>query len=55
MFLLNKIIKNKKLNYPQNTMLVVHMVLWFLKPCPRPPKQPHGFIVQGLGGPCKWF
>ena len=30
MFLINKIIKNKK-------MLVVHMVL---KPCARPPKQP---------------
>ena len=36
MFLLNKIIKNKKLKYPQNKTLVVHMVL---KPCTRPPKQ----------------
>ena len=30
MFLLNKIIRNKKLNYPEKKMLVVHMVL---KPC----------------------
>ena len=37
MFLLNKIIKNKKLNYLQKKMLVVYMVL---KPCARPPKQP---------------
>ena len=36
MFLLNKIIKIKKMNYPQKK-LVVHMVL---KPCARPPKQP---------------
>ena len=34
MFLPNKIIKNKKLNYPHKKMLVVHMVL---KPCARPP------------------
>ena len=53
MFLLNKIINNnKKLNYPQKKMLVVHMVL---KPCARPPKKTHGFIVHGLGGPYKWF
>ena len=37
MFLFNKIIKNKKLNYPQKKMLVLHFVL---KPCARPPKQP---------------
>ena len=37
MFLLKKIIKNKKLKYTQKKMLVVHMVL---KPCARPPKQP---------------
>ena len=36
MFLLHKIIKNKKLNYLQK-MFVFHMVL---KPCARPPKQP---------------
>ena len=36
MFLLNKIIAIKKLNYPKK-MLVAHMVL---KPCARPPKQP---------------
>ena len=35
MFLPNKIIKNKKFNYPPK-MLVLHMVL---KPCARPPKQ----------------
>ena len=29
MFLLNKIIKNKKLKYPQKKMLVVHMVVRF--------------------------
>ena len=37
MFLLNKIIKNKKLNYSQKKKLALHMVL---KPCVRPPKQP---------------
>ena len=36
MFIPNKIIINKKLNYPQK-MLALHMVL---KPCARPPKQP---------------
>ena len=45
MFLLNKIIKNKKLNYPQkNKCWSVHMVL---KPCARPPKQPMFY--------CTWF
>ena len=24
-----------------------------LKPCAKPPKQTHGFIVYGLGGPSK--
>ena len=43
MFLPNKIIKNKKLNYLQKKMLALHMV------------STHGFIVHGLGGPCKWF
>ena len=55
MFLLKKIIKlikNKKLNYRQKKMLVVHMVL---KPCARPPKKTHGFLVHGLGWPYKWF
>ena len=33
MFLPNKIIKNKKLNYPQKKMLALHMVL---KACVRP-------------------
>ena len=37
MFILNKIMKNKKMNYPQKKMLVMHMVV---KPCARPPKQP---------------
>ena len=37
MFLLNKIIKNNKMNYPKKKMLVMHTVL---KPCARPPKQP---------------
>ena len=37
MFLLNKIIKNKKLNYRQKKMFVLHMAL---KPCARPPKEP---------------
>ena len=44
MFLLNKIIKNKKLNYRQKKMLVVHMVL---KPCARPPNNPWFY--------CTWF
>ena len=46
MFLPNKIIKNNKLNYPKK-ILALHMVL---KPCAT-----HGFIVHGLGGPCKWL
>ena len=37
MFLPNKIIKNKKLNYLQKKMLALHMVF---KPCARAPKQP---------------
>ena len=37
MFLLNKLIKNKKLNYSQKKMLVMHMDL---KPYARPLKQP---------------
>ena len=37
MFLLNKIIKNNKIELSAKTMLVVHMVLI---PCGRPPKQP---------------
>ena len=53
MFLLNKIIKNKKIELSAKKMLVVHMVL--KKPCARPPKKTHGFIVHGLGGPYKWF
>ena len=44
MFLLNKIIKNKKLNYPQKNVGRAHGF-----------KTTHGFIVHGLGGPCKWF
>ena len=36
-FLFNKIIQNKKFNYLQKKMLVVHMVI---KPCAGPPKQP---------------
>ena len=36
MFLPNKIIKNKKMIYPQKNV-ALHMVL---KPCARPPKQP---------------
>ena len=46
MFLPNKIIKNKKLNFLQKN-IVLHMVL---KPCARPPKQP-----MVLVGPCTWF
>ena len=41
MFLHNKIIKNKKLNYLQ-------------KKCWPSSKQPM-VIVHGLGWPCKWF
>ena len=37
MFLLNKIIKNTKIELATKKMLVVHMIL---KPCARPPKQP---------------
>ena len=52
MFLSNKIIKNKKLNYPQKNVGLAHkpcaksskqpMVLLYMiyKPCARPPKQP---------------
>ena len=36
-FLSKKIIKNKKMNYPQKKMFPLHIVL---KPCARPPKQP---------------
>ena len=62
MFLPNKIIKNKKLNYPQKNVGLVLNNPWFyctwfrrafqmvLKPCARPPKQP-----MILGGPCTWF
>ena len=52
MFLLNKIIKNNKVELSVKKMLVVHMVL---KPSARPPKKTHGFIVHGLGGLYKWF
>ena len=52
MFLPNKIIKNKKLNYPQKNAVVVLNNPWFyctwfkralqmvLRPCARPRKQP---------------
>ena len=62
MFLPNKIIKNKKLNYPQNFVGLVLNNPWFyctlfrralqmvLRPCARPPKQ-----LMVLGGPCTWF
>ena len=40
MFLPNKIIKNKKLNYPQKNVGLEHGFLMVLKPCSRPPKQP---------------
>ena len=64
MFLLNKIIKNKKIELSTNKKHVQGLLnnpwfycTWFrkalqmvLRPCARPPKQP---IV--LGGPCKWF
>ena len=43
MFLLNKIIKNKKIELSAKKMLVVHMVL---KPCARPPKQPLVFVYM---------
>ena len=77
MFLLNKIIKNKKIELSAKKIMVMHMVF---KSRVRPPKQPmvllymvdeclangfktmckashttHGFIVDGLGGRCKWF
>ena len=62
MFLPNKTIKNKKLNYPQKNVGIVLKKPWFyytwfrralqmvLKPCARPPKQP-----MVLGGCCTWF
>ena len=64
MFLHNKIIKKKKLNYLQKNVGLLNnpwfYSIWFrktmhmvLKPCARPPKKIHGFIVYGLGGPCK--
>ena len=51
MFLLNKIMKNKKMNYPQK-MLVVHMVL---KPCARPPKQPMVLLCMVYEGLANGF
>ena len=44
MFLPNKIIKNKKLNYPQKEMFALHVVL---KPCAMPSKNPWFY--------CTWF
>ena len=78
MFLPNKIIKNKKLNYRKTNVGLAHgfktnhvqgllnnpwfYCTWYrralqmvLKPHARPHIQPHGFIVHGLGGSCKWF
>ena len=51
MFLPNKIIKNKNLNYPKK-MLAVHMVL---KPCARPSKLPMVllYMVYGFKTMCK--
>ena len=43
MFLPNKIIKNKKLNYPQKIVGLAHVfktMCLILKPCARSPKQP---------------
>ena len=57
MLLLNKIIKNKKLNYQQKKMLVMHMGL---KPCARPPKKPmvllymvYEVVANGFNTICK--
>ena len=57
MFLPKKTIKNKKMNYPPKIMPVIKTtqygedVVMFL-----PNKIiTHGFILHGLGGPCKWF
>ena len=63
MFLPNKIIKNKNLNYPQKNVGLAHgynpwfYSTWFrralqivLRPCAIPPKQP-----MVVGGPCMWF
>ena len=58
MFLLNKIIKNKKIELSAKKTMVVHMVLKPWKPCARPPKKPMVLlymVVHGLGGSCKWF
>ena len=63
MFLPNIIIK---LNYLQKNVGLLNnpwfYCIWFrrtghmvLKPCSRPLKKTHGFILHGLGGPCKWF
>ena len=40
MFLSNKIIKNKNLNYPQKNVGLAHGMCMVLKPCARPSKQP---------------
>ena len=64
MFLHNKIIIKKKFElfakkcWPfKQPMVLLYMVRrighMVLKPCARPPKNTHGFIVHGLGGPCK--
>ena len=51
MFLPNKIIKNKEMNYPQKN---VGLANGFKTMC-KASYTTHGFIVHGLGGPCKWF
>ena len=51
MFLPNKIIKNKNLNYSQKNVGLAH---GFKTMC-KASKTTCGFIVHGLGGPCKWF
>ena len=51
MFLPNKIIKNKNLNYPKK-MLALQMVL---KPCARPSKQPMVLLYMVYEGPTHGF
>ena len=51
MFLPIKIIKNNKMNYPQENVGLTH---GFKTMC-KASKTTHVFIVHGLGGPSKWF
>ena len=55
-FIPKKIIKNKKLNYPQKNVGLAHGFKTMCNPWFRRALHiTHGFIVDGLGGLCTWF